>query len=80
MKARLYLLAVMSATIIALFTSGSNFLLDPLVIMINGKEINLSGQMIVLLLMSSTACLILTLGIIDKIVLSLGGKGEKEID
>ena len=80
MKARLYLLAVMSATIIALFTSESNFLLDPLAIIVNGKDISLSGQVIVLLIVSLTLCLIFTLGIIDRIILSFGTKGEKEID
>ena len=50
MKARLYLLAIMSAAIMVLFTSESNFLLDPLAIIVNGKDISLSGQVIVLLL------------------------------
>ena len=69
MKARLYLFAIMSAAIMVLFTSESNFLLDPLAIIVNGKEINLSGQVIVLLIVSLTLCLILTLGIFDRAVL-----------
>ena len=77
MKARLYLLAIMSAAVMVLFTSGSNFLLDPLAIMVNGKEISLSGQIIVLLIVSSTLCLILTLGIVDKTVLFFGAKSKK---
>lgn len=80
MKARLYLLAIMSAAIMVLFTSESNFLLDPLAIIVNGKEISLSGQVIVLLIVSLTLCLIFTLGITDRIILSFGSKGEKEID
>ncbi|MDC0028539.1 hypothetical protein OAJ35_03330 [Gammaproteobacteria bacterium] len=80
MKARLYLLATMSAAITVLFTSESNFLLDPLEIIVNGKAISLSGQVIVLLVVSLTLCLIFTLGIIDRIILSFGTKGEKEID
>lgn len=80
MKARLYLLAIMSAAIMVLFTSESNFLLDPLAIIVNGKDISLSGQVIVLLIVSLTLCLIFTLGIIDRIILSFGSKGEKEID
>jgi hypothetical protein len=80
MKARLYLFAIMSAAIMVLFTSKSNFLLDPLAIIVNGKEISLSGQVIVLLIVSLTLCLICTLGIIDRIILSLGSKGKKEID
>ena len=73
-------MAIMSAAIMVLFTSESNFLLDPLSIMFNGKEINLSGQIIVLLIVSLTLCLIFTLGIIDRIVLSFGNKEKKEID
>ena len=80
MKTRLYLLAIMSAAIMVLFTSQSNFLLDPLAIIVNGKEISLSGQVIVLLIVSSTLCLIFTLGIVDRIILSLGSKEKKEID
>ena len=80
MKARLYLLAIMSAAIMVLFTSESNFLLDPLAIIVNGKEISLSGQAIVLLIMSLTLCLIFTLGIIDRIISSFGSEGEKQID
>ena len=60
-----------SAAIMVLFTSESNFLLDPLAIIVNGKEINLSGQVIVLLIVSLTLCLILTLGIFDRAVLFL---------
>jgi len=80
MKARLYLLAIMSAAVMVLFTSESNFLLDPLAIMVNGKEISLSGQVIVLLIVSLTLCLILTLGIFDRVVLFFGTKSKKEID
>ena len=79
MKARLYLLAIMSAAIMVLFTGESNFLLDPLEIIVNGKAISLSGQVIVLLVVSLTLCLIFTLGIIDRIILSFGSKGKKEI-
>ena len=74
MKARLYLFAIMSAAIMVLFTSESNFLLDPLAIIVNGKEINLSGQVIVLLIVSLTLCLILTLGIFDRTALFFGTK------
>tara|TARA_B000000475_G_C15799420_1_gene366919 strand:- start:284 stop:541 length:258 start_codon:yes stop_codon:yes gene_type:complete len=80
MKARLYLFAIMSAAIMVLFTSESNFLLDPLAIIVNGKEINLSGQVIVLLIVSLTLCLILTLGIFDRAVLFFVTKNKKEID
>ena len=80
MKARLYLFAIMSAAIMVLFTSESNFLLDPLAIIVNGKEINLSGQVIVLLIVSLTLCLILTLGIFDRAVLFFRTKSKKEID
>ena len=69
MKARLYLFAIMSAAMMVLFTSEVNFLLDPLAIVINGKEVSLSGQVIVLLIVSLTLCLILTLGIFDRTVL-----------
>ena len=79
MKARLYLLAIMSAAVMVLFTSGSNFLLDPLAIMVNGKEISLSGQVIVLLIVSLTLCLILTLGIFDRVVLFFGTKSKKKV-
>ena len=80
MKARLYLLAIISAAVMVLFTSKSNFLLDPLAIIVNGKEVILSGQVIVLLIMSLTLCLILTLGFIDRIILFFGAKGRKEIN
>jgi hypothetical protein len=80
MKARLYLIAIISAPVMVLFTSKSNFLLDPLAMMVNGKEVILSGQMIVLLIVSLTLCLIITLGIIDRIILFFGAKGRKEIN
>jgi len=79
MKARLYLLAIMSAAVMVLFTSESNFLLDPLAIMVNGKEISLSGQVIVLLIVSLTLWLILTLGIFDRVVLFFGTKSKKKL-
>ena len=80
MKARLYLLAIMSAALMVLFTGESNFLLDPLAIIVNGKDISLSGQVIVLLIVSLTLCLIFTVGIIDRIILYFGSRGEKETD
>jgi len=79
MKARLYLFAIMSAAMMVLFTSEVNFLLDPLAIVVNGKEVNLSGQVIVLLIVSLTLCLILTLGIFDRTVLFFGTKNKKEV-
>jgi hypothetical protein len=79
MKARLYLFAIMSAAMMVLFTSEVNFLLDPLAIVVNGKEVNLSGQVIVLLIVSLTLCLILTLGIFDRTVLFFGTKSKKEV-
>jgi hypothetical protein len=79
MKARLYLFVIMSAAIMVLFTSEANFLLDPLAIVVNGKEVSLSGQVIVLLIVSLTLCLILTLGIFDRTVLFFGTKSKKEI-
>ena len=79
MKARLYLFAIMSAAMMVLFTSEVNFLLDPLAIVVNGKEVNLSGQVIVLLIVSLTLCLILTLGIFDRTVLFFGTKSKKKV-
>jgi hypothetical protein len=80
MKARLYLFAIMSAAIMVLFTSEVNFLLDPLAIVVNGKEISLSGQVIILFIVSLTLCLILTLGIFDRTFLFFGTKRKKGID
>ena len=79
MKARLYLFVIMSAAIMVLFTSEANFLLDPLAIVVNGKEVSLSGQVIVLLIVSLTLCLILTLGIFDRTVLFFRAKSKKEV-
>ena len=78
MKARLYLIAIISAAVLVLFTSETNFFLNPIEVMVNGKGINLSGQMIILLIALLTVCLTLTLGIIDKIVGSFGAKKSKE--
>ena len=78
MKARLYLIAIIAAAVLVLFTSGANFFLDPIEVMVNGKGVSLSGQMIILLIALLTVCLILALGIIDKIIISFGAKKSKE--
>ena len=85
MKARLFLIAIITATVVVLFTSGSNFFLAPLETTINGKEIRLSGQIITLLIVFSTICLIIILGILDRVSLFFGSKekqenGKKRID
>ena len=80
MKARLYLIAIISAAVMVLFTSGSNFFLDPIEVMINGKGVSLSGQMIILLIALLTVCLILALGIIDKIIVSFGAKKSNKTE
>ena len=41
---------------------------------INGKEIHLSGQVITLLIVFSTICLIIILGILDRVSLFFGSK------
>jgi hypothetical protein len=78
MKARLYLIAIISSAVLVLFTSETNFFLNPIEVVVNGKGISLSGQMIILLIALLTVCLTLTLGIIDKIVGSFGAKKSKE--
>ena len=80
MKARLYLIVIISAAVLVLFTSESNFFLAPLKTIINGKEISLSGQMIALLIAFITLCLILVLGIVDKMVLFFRSEEKKEIE
>ena len=78
MKARLFLIAIMTAAVTALFTSGSNFFLAALETTINGKEIRLSGQIITLLIVFSTICLIIILGILDRVSLFFGSKEKQE--
>ena len=78
MKARLFLIAIITATVVVLFTSGSNFFLAPLETTINGKEIHLSGQVITLLIVFSTICLIIILGILDRVSLFFGSKEKQE--
>ena len=80
MKARLYLIVIISAAVLVLFTSESNFFLAPLKTIINGKEISLSGQMIALSIAFITLCLILILGIVDKMVLFFRSEEKKEIE
>jgi hypothetical protein len=80
MKARLYLIVIISAAVLVLFTSESNFFLAPLETIINGKEISLSGQMIALSIAFITLCLILILGIVDKMVLFFRSEEKKEIE
>ena len=78
MKARLFLIAIITAAVAVLFTSGSNFFLAPLETTINGKEIHLSGQIITLLIVFSTICLIIILGILDKVSLFFRSKEKQE--
>jgi len=78
MKARLFLIAIITAAVLVLFTSGSDFFLAPLETTINGKEIHLSGQIVTLLIVFSTICLIIILGILDKVSLFFGSKEKQE--
>ena len=80
MKARLYLIVIISVAVLVLFTSESNFFLAPLETIISGKEISLSGQMIALSIAFITLCLILILGIVDKMVLFFRSEEKKEIE
>ncbi len=80
MRARLYLISIIIATTVSLFSYGKLNIFQKTNIKFLNKEIFLSSEMVISLIVLLTLILVLIIGLIDKIFFTERIKGIKKED
>ena len=80
MRARLYLISIIIATSVSLFTHGKLNIFQETNVKFLNKEIFLNSEMVISLIVLLTLLLVLIIGLIDKIFFTEKIKGIKKED
>jgi len=80
MKARLYLISIILATTVSLFSYGKLNIFQETKVKFLNKEIFLNSEMIISLIVLLTLLLVLIIGLIDKLFFTKRDKAEKKED
>ena len=80
MKARLYLISIILATTVSLFSYGKLNIFQETKVKFLNKEILLNSEMIISLIVLSTLLVVLIIGLIDKLFFTKKIKAVKKED